>query len=81
MADNPTYHDGMRQLQDLRETRRLADYGISIAAVAGLWLNVGGLPFQPSVGPYAVALTWALSVFGFIFVRTIELFLHRTPET
>jgi predicted pyridoxine 5'-phosphate oxidase superfamily flavin-nucleotide-binding protein len=25
MADDPMYHDGMRQLQDLRETRRLAD--------------------------------------------------------
>ena len=25
MADNSMYHDGMRQLQDLRETRRLAD--------------------------------------------------------
>jgi hypothetical protein len=52
-------------------------YGISTAAVAGLWLNVAGVPFPPSVGPYAVVLTWALCVFGFIFVRTIELFLHR----
>ncbi len=25
MADNSMYHDGMRQLQDMRETRRLAD--------------------------------------------------------
>lgn len=25
MADNPMYHDGMRQLQDARETRSLAD--------------------------------------------------------
>lgn len=25
MADAPMYHDGMRQLQDVRETRRLAD--------------------------------------------------------
>jgi len=25
MADDPMYHDGMRQLQDARETRRLAD--------------------------------------------------------
>jgi hypothetical protein len=49
--------------------------------VTGLWLNVAGLLFQPGVGPYAVALTWALCVFGFIFVRTIELFLHRRPET
>jgi len=54
-------------------------YVLSILAVAGLWLNVAGYPFLPSAGPYAVVLTWALCIFGFIFVRTIELFLHRTP--
>ena len=59
----------------------IAIYGISIVAVAGLWLNVVGVPSRPNAGPYAVALTWALCVFGFIFVRTIEVFLHRTPET
>lgn len=58
----------------------IAIYGVSIVAVAGLWLNVAGLTFRSNVGPYAIALTWALGVFGFIFVRTIELFLHRTPE-
>ena len=52
-------------------------YAVSTVAVAGLWLNVAGVPFSPSVGPYAVVLTWALCIFGFIFVRTIELFLHR----
>ena len=54
-------------------------YAVSILAVAGLWLNVVGIPFRPGVGPYAIDLTWALCVFGFIFVRTIELFLHRAP--
>lgn len=58
----------------------LVVYALSIAAVAGLWLNVAGIPFPPNVGPYAVALTWALCVFGFIFVRTMELFLHRPPQ-
>ena len=52
-------------------------YAISFVAVAGLWLNVAGIPLAPSVGPYAVALTWALCVFGFIFVRTIDIFLTR----
>jgi hypothetical protein len=52
-------------------------YAISFVTVVGLWLNAAGLPFSPSVGPYAVALTWALCVFGFIFVRTIDIFLHR----
>lgn len=56
-------------------------YAVSIIAVAGLWFNVAGFPWSPSVGPYAVVLTWALCVFGFIFVRTIELFLHRPPST
>ena len=55
-------------------------YAVSIAAVAVLWLNVAGILFPPSVGPYAVVLTWALCIFGFIFVRTIELFLHRAPH-
>lgn len=55
-------------------------YVLSIVAVAGLWLNVAGTPFTPSAGPYAVALTWALCIFGFIFVRTIELFLHRSSD-
>ena len=54
-------------------------YALSIVAVAGLWCNVAGIPFAASVGPYAVVLTWALFIFGFIFVRTIELFLHRPP--
>lgn len=52
-------------------------YAVSSVAVAGLWFNVAGIPFSPNVGPYAIALTWALCIFGFIFVRTIELFLHR----
>jgi hypothetical protein len=52
-------------------------YAVSTVAVAGLWLNVAGIPFLPSGGAYAVVLTWALCIFGFIFVRTIELFLHR----
>ena len=56
-------------------------YAVSIVAVAGLWFNVAGIPFPPSAGPYAVVLTWALCIFGFIFVRTIEIFLHRPPQS
>jgi hypothetical protein len=56
-------------------------FAISLAVVLSLWLNVAGVPFRPSVGPYAVALTWALGVFGFIFIRTIEIFLHRGPPS
>ena len=52
-------------------------YAGSTCAIAGLWFNVSGFPFPPNIGPYAIVLTWALFIFGFIFVRTIELFLHR----
>ena len=52
-------------------------YAVSTVAVASLWFNVAGIPFSSNVGPYAIVLTWALCIFGFIFVRTIELFLHR----
>lgn len=52
---------------------------ISIVVVLSLWLNVAGVPFGANIGPYAAALTWALGVSGFIFVRTIEIFLHREP--
>jgi hypothetical protein len=52
-------------------------YVIATAAVAALWCNVAGIPFSPNAGPYALVLTWSLFVFGFTFVRTIELFLHR----
>ena len=55
-------------------------YVVSIVAVAGLWCNVVGYPFPPGAGAYVVTLTWALCIFGFIFVRTIELFLHRPPH-
>jgi hypothetical protein len=52
-------------------------YVVSTVAVAGLWFNVAGTLFSRSAGLYAVVLTWALCIFGFVFVRTIELFLHR----
>ena len=54
-------------------------FAISIVLVIGLWLNVVRIVFRPGVGPYAVALTWALCVFGFTFIQTIEIFLHREP--
>ena len=54
-------------------------YVLSIVAVTSLWFNVAGIPFRPSAGPYAAVLTWAICIFGFIFVRTMEVFLHRPP--
>lgn len=56
-------------------------YVVSIVAVGGLWFNAAGLPFPPSVRPSTVVLTWALCIFGIIFVRTIELFLYRPSHT
>lgn len=58
----------------------IAVYVVSVLAVASLWLNVVGIPAASNVGPYAIVLTWALCVFGFIFVRTIEVFLNRAPH-
>lgn len=51
-------------------------YAVATVAVASLWLNVAGFPLSPNAAPYAIVLTWALCVFGFTFVRTIELFLQ-----
>jgi len=52
-------------------------YVVATVAVAGLWFNAVAFPFAPNVGPYAIFLTLALCIFGFIFVRTMELFLHH----
>jgi hypothetical protein len=51
-------------------------YTVATLAVASLWFNVAGILYPPNAGVYAIVLTWALCVFGFTFVRTIELFLH-----
>lgn len=55
-------------------------YLTSIVAVAALWLNVIGIPLVSRGGPYAIALTWSLCVFGFIFLRTLEMFLQSEPD-
>jgi len=51
-------------------------YLTSAAAVLALWLNVFGLLPGPGVAAYAIALTWSLIVSGYIFLRTLDLFLH-----
>jgi len=55
-------------------------YVVTTGAIASLLLNVAGVPFSPNVGPYAVVLTWALCVFGFTFVGTMDIFLHRDSD-
>jgi lipid-A-disaccharide synthase-like uncharacterized protein len=59
----------------------MAVYAVSVVAVAYLWLNTAGIPYATSAGPYAVVLTWALCIFGFTFVRTIDLFLHSASHS
>ena len=56
----------------------LVTYAISAVFIIGLWLNAAGLPLPPGAGPYAATLMWSLVVFGFIFVRTIGVFLARS---
>jgi hypothetical protein len=53
---------------------------ISIAVDLNLVLNALGWPFAANIGPYALALTWALVVGGFFFVQTLEAFLEQPPR-
>jgi hypothetical protein len=55
-------------------------YLASAAAVVALWLNSLGIPSAPSVAAYAIALTWSLFVCGYVFLRTLDLFLHASAE-
>lgn len=53
----------------------VAVYLTSAVAVLALWLNVAGIPREPGIAPYAIALTWSLFVSGYIFLRTLDFFL------
>lgn len=53
-------------------------YLTSVAAVLALWLNVIGFPYGPGIAPYAVSLTWSLFVSGYIFLRTLDVFLRSS---
>lgn len=59
-------------------TRGLVRYVFYSAAVVVLWMNVFGLGFPTSGGPYAVVLTWFLFSAGLIFVQTMDDVLYRT---
>ena len=50
---------------------------ISIGVDVSLILNAISWPYRANIGPYAVALTWALLVAGFFFVETLEVFLDQ----
>jgi hypothetical protein len=56
-------------------------YLTSSTAILALWLNAFGIPYGPGVAPYAIALTWGLIVCGYIFLRTLELFLRAPLQT
>jgi hypothetical protein len=51
-------------------------YPLSAIAVVLLWMNALGIGFQPSGGPYAVALTLFLVVAGLGFVQTLDEVLY-----
>jgi hypothetical protein len=52
---------------------------ISIGVDLSLIMHAIGWPFAANIGPYALALTWALLVAGFFFVQTLEAFLAQPP--
>ncbi|MRR29085.1 hypothetical protein EG834_01820 [bacterium] len=56
-------------------------YTLSIVAVFALWLNVAGIGFASTGGPYAAALTWFLFSAGIVFVQTLDEVLYRKDKS
>jgi len=52
---------------------------ISIIIDVGLVLNAIGWPISPTVGPYALAITWGFIVAGIFFAQTISAFVEQPP--
>ncbi len=55
-------------------------YVLSAIAVIVLWLNVAGIGFASTGGPYAAALTWFLFSAGIVFVQTLDEVLYRKDK-
>ncbi len=53
---------------------------ISVVVDVGLILNAVGWPADPTMGPYALAITWGLMVAGIFFVQTISTFVEAPPS-
>jgi len=56
--------------------RIYVNYFISFITITGLWLNVLGKPYEPSIGPYVLALTWSLFMPGLVFLQTLDIFFE-----
>jgi hypothetical protein len=54
---------------------------ISLAVDVGLVLNAIGWPAIPSMGPYALAISWGLAVAGIFFAQTISAFVEGPPPS
>ncbi len=54
-------------------------YGITIAAILGLFINAIGLLAEPGVGLYALAATWLLVNSAVAFIISLGIFLE-TPK-
>jgi hypothetical protein len=61
--------------------RNLLPILISLAVDVGLILNAVGWPASPTVGPYALAITWGLVVAGIFFAQTISTFVEGPPQS
>jgi hypothetical protein len=53
----------------------------SAIVIVGLLANVLGIPYEPSVGPVAVAATWTLGCGAIVFVLALDEFWeHPTGQ-
>jgi hypothetical protein len=52
----------------------------SAVVIVGLLANVLGVPYEPGVGPVAVAATWTLGCGAIIFVLALDEFWEYPPN-
>jgi hypothetical protein len=68
-----------RQLSFRRQKLTYILFGITLLVFLGLSINVLGIFVEPSVGLYALGVTWYLVVALLAFMLSLQLFLHP-PE-
>ena len=51
----------------------------SVAVILGLLGNLAGVPFEPGVGPIAIAATWTLGCGALVFILALDAFWESPP--